>query len=81
MSGELKLNCWVIGDNRNSILPIQLNENKTVGELKGSIKLMKAPKYDPIPQDVLVLLQVSIPFKGSYTLVGLHTPILMEAPF
>jgi hypothetical protein len=38
MSGNLELNCWVLGDDYNRTFPVKIANNETVGALKDAIK-------------------------------------------
>lgn len=60
MSSTLKLNCWVVDDNVNSIFPITIEKDETVGSLKEAI-MRKNPDLGHIAARSLHLWKDSIP--------------------
>lgn len=57
----MKLLCYVRGDNPRYTFIVNINEDKTVSELKDTIKEKKRPNFDDIPADSLSLWKASVP--------------------
>ena len=61
----LQLNCWVFGEDPNSIFPVKIVATKTVSTLKDAVKEKKQPVLNHIAASMLVLWKVSIPNNDS----------------
>jgi len=68
--------CIVIGG--DSIFPIEIENNKTVGHLKNMIKEAQKPELDHIPASRLTLHQVSIPADKDFA--GTANQLLLAEP-
>ena len=60
-SDLLNLNCWVHGDERQSVFTVKIPKTDNVSTLKKLIKDEKKPIFDHIPADSLVLWKDSVP--------------------
>jgi hypothetical protein len=60
MDTQLKLNCWVLGEDSTRIFPVKIDHNEDVGGLKKAIKEEKVA-FDRIDADSLEVWNVSIP--------------------
>ncbi|KAG2056542.1 hypothetical protein BDR06DRAFT_879707 [Suillus hirtellus] len=56
---HLKLNCIVFGDDSRHIFPVDVEQTKTVSDLKNVIKVAKKPEFDHVATDRLELWKVS----------------------
>jgi hypothetical protein len=56
----MKLLCYVRGDESRYTFIVNINEDKTVSELRDTIKEKKSPKFDDIPADSLLLWKASV---------------------
>jgi hypothetical protein len=56
----IQFNCWVFGDDPNSIFPVQIEESKNIGNLKDSIKAKKTHTFQDIAARHLGLRMVSV---------------------
>jgi len=58
VESTIQLNCWVEGDDRKHVFPVEIDGTKPVGTLKDVIKEKKKPAFDLVPADTLELLKV-----------------------
>jgi hypothetical protein len=58
MSGNLELNCWVLGDDYNRTFPVKIANNETVAALKKAIKEEKKRAFLDVDADSLDLWKV-----------------------
>jgi hypothetical protein len=57
----IELNCWVVGDTSQNVIPVKILKSEKVGILKEVIKTKKQPTFQNITADSLVLWKISIP--------------------
>ncbi|KAG2047686.1 hypothetical protein BDR06DRAFT_1013629 [Suillus hirtellus] len=57
---HLKLNCIVFSDDPRHIFPVNVEQTKTVGDLKNVVKVAKKPEFDHVAADHLELWKVKI---------------------
>ena len=60
MTRFLKLNCLVLGQDRNNIFEVSLGRTQSLAALKVAIRRENKPAFDHVPADSLVLWKVSI---------------------
>ena len=60
MSIALELNCFVLGEDRHLIFPIDIGCTKTVGSLKELIKDKNKPAFNHVPAHALDIFKVSL---------------------
>lgn len=58
-SGEIELFCFIIGDEPNNIFPIQIERDRTIGNMKAKIKDENKHVLQGIDAKSLVLWMVS----------------------
>ncbi|KAF9083433.1 hypothetical protein BGX29_003150, partial [Mortierella sp. GBA35] len=51
---------WLVNGESTSF-PVEIDPTKTIGDLKDAIKAKKAPRFDDVAADELILWRVSIP--------------------
>lgn len=57
---HLTLFCLVDGESASNAFPVEVESSKTIGDLKNLLKTKKAPEFDDIAADKLILWSVSI---------------------
>jgi Crinkler effector protein N-terminal domain len=57
---QMKLYCWVMGDEVNQLFPLNIAYNKDIGGLKKAIK-NEQPQFNHLSANALTLWKVSIP--------------------
>ena len=55
----ITINCWVLSDRPESVFPVKIAPEESVGALKKAIKEEKRPAFDHIPTDRLDLWKAS----------------------
>ena len=60
MTRSLRLNCLVLGQDRNHIFEVSLSRTRPLAALKVAIRGEKQPAFDHVPAHSLVLWKVSI---------------------
>ncbi|KAF9300485.1 hypothetical protein BGZ74_007822, partial [Mortierella antarctica] len=58
---HLTLFCLVDGETTSQAFSIEIDQTKTVHDLKGAIKTKKAPRFDDVAAHKIALWRVSIP--------------------
>ncbi|TDL19517.1 hypothetical protein BD410DRAFT_752188 [Rickenella mellea] len=58
---DMRLNCWVYGDDRLSIFPVGISQDLTVGHVRDAIKLERAALFNDMDACDIVLFKNSIP--------------------
>ncbi|TDL23661.1 hypothetical protein BD410DRAFT_802458 [Rickenella mellea] len=84
MSKEILLKCFLYGDESQSVFPVRILENYSVGILKNVIKAIKM-KSNPCDASQLTLYKGNIPFdddlgKNAAAILDNATPLLVSTP-
>ena len=61
MSDEIRLWCWVYRDDVNSLFPVNIPKNNTVGDLKDSIREKRFIRFRDVEAQMLRLYSTIIP--------------------
>ena len=60
MSLTLELNCWVFGDDLNSVFDVEILYSKKVSTLKDVIKEKKSVEFQHVDANTIELWKVSV---------------------
>ena len=60
MSRTLELNCWVFGDDLNSVFEVEIQDSKKVSTLRKFIKAEKSNTFQHVEADTIDLWKVTL---------------------
>jgi len=60
MSEDLELNCWIFGQEAESVFPVSVSANDKVNVLKDRIKEKNSPAFDSVPTHLFKIWKVNV---------------------